>query len=99
MAPRDPFCSTGFCLIAKGILLGNVISLSLGDLNAIAGGAGLKRMSPSGLENWARIKKRGNNGRKSGRTTPSNQKERGRWNQTHYMYLATKVAKGAGRVP
>lgn len=74
-APRDLFCSIGFCLIAKGILLGNVISLSLGNLNAILGGAGLKGMSPRGLENCARIKKWGNNGRKSGRITLSNQKE------------------------
>lgn len=76
MAPRDPFCSIGYCLRAKGILLGNVISLSLEDLSAILGGAGLKGMSPRSLEKYARIKKWGNNGRKSRRTTPFNQKER-----------------------
>lgn len=66
LALRDPFCSIGFCLISKGILLGNVISLSFGGLNAIPGGAGLKGMSARGLENRARIKKWVNNERKLG---------------------------------
>lgn len=76
LAPRDPFCSIGFCLVPKGVLE-NATSFSSGDLNAILGSAGLKGMSARGLEKRARIKKWGNNGRKSGRTTPSKQKKKG----------------------